>query len=194
MTLQEYVLGINSTEIPNIQLFCHFKKIWSKDPEDTVWVLSVHKSLLHEAERVTLTLEDTLRDRFGDVMDNFILPNTARRRNIYCPASHHKNSNDDDWFDDKEEEMDILFKTGIIVEGYKDHFSNKGHEYDHVSWDMNTRRKSTETEFLGDIMDNRASLSGTDVSSLTTSVTKEDIKHRTHCGEYATYNIQVQQQ
>ena len=179
MTLQEYVLGINSTETPNIQLFRHFKKIWSKDPEDTVWVLSVHKSLLHEAERVALTLEDTLRDRFGDVMDNFISPNTrhARRRNLYRPAAH-KSSNDDDWFDDEEEEMDILFQTGIIVEGYEDLFSNKGYESDHVSWDMNTR-KLAETEFSGDIVDNRASLSGTDVSSLTTSVNKEDIEHRT---------------
>ena len=85
MTLQEYVLGINRTETPNIQLFCHFKKIWSKDPEDAVWVLSVHKSLLHEAEMVALTLEDKLRDRFGNVMDNFISQNArqAQRRNKF---------------------------------------------------------------------------------------------------------------
>ena len=102
----------------------------------------------------------------------------ARRRNVYFPAAH-KSSNDDDWFDDEEEEMDILFQTGIIVEGYEDLFSDKGYESDHVSWDMNTR-KSAETEFSGDIVDNRASLSGTDVSSLTTSVNnKEDIEHRT---------------
>ena len=180
MTLQEYVLGIHSTETPNIQLFRHFKKIWSKDPEDTVWVLSVHKSLLHEAEKVAMTLEDTLRDSFGDVMDEFISPSArqVRRRNAYRPTAHQK-TNDDDWFDDEEEEKDILFQTGIIVEGYEDLFSEQGYESDHVSWDMTTR-KSAETDFSGDIVDNRASpSSSTDVSPLTTSVTKEDIEHRT---------------
>ena len=44
---------------------------------------------------------------------------------------------------------------------------------------MNTR-KSAETDFSGDIVDNRALLSSsTVISPLTTSVTKEDIKQRT---------------
>ena len=55
-----------------------------------------------------------------------------------------------------------------------------------------TTRKSAETDFSGDIVDNRASLSSsTDVSLLTTSVNKEDIEQRTETEVsmlHATYN------
>ena len=56
---------------------------------ETVWVLSVHKSLQQEAEKVALTLEKMLREKFSDeTMDTFIAPQTSRytrRRNPYTP-------------------------------------------------------------------------------------------------------------
>lgn len=123
MTFQEYVLGINSSEVENFQLFRHFKKIWSKDPNENVWVLSVHKTLLQEAERAALTLEKTLREKFGDaIMDKFISPETsryARRRNTYRPT-FNQNSNDDDWFDEEDDNTDILCKKMRIFSPIKD--------------------------------------------------------------------------
>ena len=88
MTFQKYILGINSTEVEHFQLFRHFlKQLWSKDFMETVWVLSVHKSLLQEAEKVALTLGKTLREKFSEeTMDTFIAPQTsryARKRNPY---------------------------------------------------------------------------------------------------------------
>lgn len=177
MTFQEYVLGINSTEVENFQLFRHFKKLWSKDPMETVWALSVHKSLLPEAEKVAITLEENLREKFGDaVMDTFIAP--QMRRNPYCPTTK-QNTNDDDWFDEEDDDTDILYKKVIIVEGYKNLFSDTGYASENVpEWDM-TSKKSVETEFSVENVEQKESTAGTDVSSLTNSVGKDDIKQRT---------------
>ena len=56
-------------------------------------------------------------------------------------------SNDDDWFEKEDEDTDILYKKGIIVEGYEDLFSDQGSASDNVSqWDMKSM-KSAETQF-----------------------------------------------
>ena len=75
--------------------------------------------------------------------------------------------------------IQILYKKGIIVEGYEDLFSDKGSASDNVSqWDIKSM-KSAETEFSDENVEHKSSKSGTDVSPLMNSVSKEDIQQRT---------------
>ena len=64
MTFQEYILSIHSEQVNDFKLFCHFKKIWTPDPMQVVWALSVHKSMLKEAEMKVATLEDAIQEEF----------------------------------------------------------------------------------------------------------------------------------
>ena len=190
MTFQEYILNIQSEQVDNFKLFRHFKKIWTPDPKQTVWALSVHKSMLHEAETKVALLEDMIQDEFGpEVCQSFIHQQTSRfgrRTNGNAPPKA-KMSNDDDWFSDEDEGVDTYEKSGIILEGYEDVFAETHQEMDsddslNSSWKFgstatNGSLKSATTNFSAE--DIEPELSGdTEISSITTSVRTEDITGR----------------
>ena len=174
ITLQEKILSIQSKEIKNIQLFRHFKKIWNSDPLNEVWALSVHKTLLAEAENVARTLEDILEAEYGETeMKRFIKQTSGRQMRDYNPQ--RQNTNDDDWFDDEEDKLDTLYQSkGIIAEGYetlfeKGNIDNYSSDNDEIEWDLRTNQ-SAGTEFSAGDYQKEKEGSTTDLSSLTNSI------------------------
>lgn len=183
ITLQEKILAMQSKEIKNIQLFRHFKKMWSSDPLNEVWALSVHKTLLAEAESVARTLEDTLEAEYGETeMKKFVKQTSGRQMRAY--NQQMQNTNDDDWFDEEDDKLDTLYQSkGIIAEGYETLFEkgssdNNSNDSDEIDWDMRTNQ-SAGTEFSAGDYQKEKEGSTTDLSSLTNSINSVDLKKRT---------------
>ena len=82
--------------------------------------------MLHKAETKVALLEGMLQDEFGpEVCKSFIHQQTSRfgRRTNRNAQPKAKMGNNDDWFSDEDESVDMYAKSGIIVEGYEDVFA-----------------------------------------------------------------------
>ena len=189
MTFQEYILSIQSEQVADFKLFRHFKKIWTPDPTQVVWALSVHKSMLKEAEMKVATLEDAIQAEFGpEIFSKFIFQAKSRfgRRNNSYQQTKAKTSNDDDWFSDDDDESESFETKGIIIEGYEDAFAENHKDAESEdsigsSWQFGsttTDGKSATTVLSSEDNTQDASGETDEISSITTSIRTEEITNR----------------
>ena len=189
MTFQEYILSIRSEQVDDFKLFRHFKKIWTPDPTQVVWALSVHKSMLKEAEMKVATLDDAIQEEFGpEIYSKFIYQAKSRfgRRTTRYQQSKANTSNDDDWFNDDDDEVEMFETKGIIIEGYEDAFAenHKDEESEDSigsSWQFGsttTDGKSATTILSSEDNTQNASGETDEISSITTSIRTEEITNR----------------
>jgi len=135
-TLADIVLAI-SNESDGLRLFTHFNRAWSSDPTKQKWTLSVRNHLIKEARNKVAHLKDILTDTYGPDIEHFFVSNHDEDqtwRNAYVSSSKEE---DDNWFDNDENEIEILIEKGILDNNFLAFLNSKVGESDKqsvVSW------------------------------------------------------------
>lgn len=112
LTFAEIVL--QSTNKDNKRVFSHFNRVWSNDPSNKRWALSVKNHMQEEATTVLENLKDELYDRYGPDIEQFFNDRrTSQNWKAAITGKQLQQDEEDDWFDD-DEDIDEVVKNGIV--------------------------------------------------------------------------------
>lgn len=159
-TLAEQVLSMSDKD--GERVFNHFTRVWSSDPRQKKWAISVRPHLLEEAQKMLNNIEDTLREEYGDGVSYFFLKGNDNYSSWAATSDRRPTDqdDDDDWFDE-DDDMEEMIKKGVVDSSFLQFLSAKSDDdrQSVASWGTGD---TTYTE----IMTNKDTV-GTTTSSIT---------------------------
>jgi hypothetical protein len=112
LTFAEIVL--QSTNKDNKRVFSHFNRVWSKDPNNERWAISVKNHLRDEATIMLANLKEELYDTYGpDIEQFFNYSRTSQNWTEVITGKHLQQDEEDDWFED-DDDIDEVVNNGFV--------------------------------------------------------------------------------
>jgi hypothetical protein len=121
MTFAQIVLGTVNDE--NQRIFSHFNRVWSNDPSQERWALSVKYQHQESAQKIFNNLRDDLFDKYGEEIEYFFLNKRINSQWKDAVTNRQQMDEEEDWFDD-DDDIDEVVKKGLVDSTFLKFFTN----------------------------------------------------------------------
>lgn len=174
-TFADIVLELTNQD-DGFRYFTHFNRAWSPDITNQRWNLSVRGHLFEKARMILADIKETLVDKYGIEVEKFFIDEKTTRQTWTNIVTAGTNQDDDDnWFDDDEDYIEIMIEKGIVDSSFLQFLQKKDDDSEKQSVASWGTGETTYTELV-----NIQRTHDTSTSSLTndSSLTMAEEKQR----------------
>lgn len=154
---------LEMTDNSGSRIFQHFNRVWSNDPSQQRWSISIKPHLCDQAQTILRDIKAVLEEKYGSEINQFF---REERVSQWLEAVTRRNvvqDDEDDWFDD-EDDVDEMIKKGLVDSTFLQFLAGKVDESD---------RQSVASWGTGDTTYTEICATHTTSSTITSSITQE---------------------
>jgi hypothetical protein len=146
------------------------------NPSMQRWNLSIKSHLISDARSIIVNLKDSLMDTYGPEIEHFFIRDQTDNKPWRSALVNNVQEEEDNWFDDEENEIEIMIEKGLLDSEFLSYLQSKGDDTDKqsvLSWGTG---ETAYTEIVASQITNDTSTSSLTNDSLL--ITPEERKRR----------------